>query len=136
MSVNLQFLIFMISAPPGLRKRLDHVIECCSDVSCLQVHRLRTEVLAMEHTLQASHAEKLELVQDKLRLAEALCRATDILAGMRPRIISEAGCPCRAETVCSSASGMPAGLRVFCVLKATCPLTAHAVQALTCWNLG
>ena len=64
----------------------------------------------MEHTLQASHAEKLELVQDKLRLAEALCRATDMLAGMRPRIISEAGCPCRAETVCSSASGMPAGI--------------------------
>jgi len=90
----------------------------------------------MEHTLQASHAGKLELVQEKLRLAEALCRATDMLAGMRPRIISEAGCPCRAEIVCSGASGMPAGPRVFCVLKATCPLTAHAVQALTCWELG
>ena len=37
----------------------------------------------MEQALQASHAGKLELVREKLRLADALCRATDMLAGMR-----------------------------------------------------
>ena len=46
-----------------------------------QVHRLRAEVLEMEAALQASHAGKLELVREKLRLADALCRATDMLAG-------------------------------------------------------
>ena len=48
-----------------------------------QVHRLRAEVLEMEQALQASHAGKLELVREKLRLADALCRATDMLAGAR-----------------------------------------------------
>ena len=37
----------------------------------------------MEQALQASHAGKLELVREKLRLADALCRATDMLAGAR-----------------------------------------------------
>ena len=48
---------------------------------CYQVHRLRAEVLETEQALQRAHAGKLELVQEKLRLAEALCRATDALAG-------------------------------------------------------
>ena len=37
----------------------------------------------MEQALQASHAGKLELVKEKLRLAEALSQATDMLAGMQ-----------------------------------------------------
>lgn len=45
------------------------------------MHRLRAEVLETEQALQRAHAGKLELVQEKLRLAEALCRATDALAG-------------------------------------------------------
>ena len=50
-------------------------------MSSWQVHRLRAEILEMEQALQASHAGKLEMVQEKLRLADALCRATDMLAG-------------------------------------------------------
>ncbi len=47
------------------------------------MHRLRAEVLEIEQALQTAHANKLELVREKLRLAEALSQATDILAGMQ-----------------------------------------------------
>ena len=48
----------------------------------LQVHRLRAEVLEMEGALQRAHCGRLELVQEKLRLAAALSAATGMLAGV------------------------------------------------------
>ncbi len=46
----------------------------------------------MEATVQASHAGKLELVREKLRLADALCRATDMLAGAK-QVSGDGACP-------------------------------------------
>ncbi|CAL5224362.1 g7036 [Coccomyxa viridis] len=71
------------------------------------VHRLRAEVLEMEQALQASHAGKLELVREKLRLADALCRATDMLAAERAGSISAdmEESPVREDDDCRPAEG-------------------------------
>ena len=74
---------------------MHYVVEILSQLKGVtyqwQVHRLRAEVQEMEHALQASHAGKLELVREKLRLADALCQATDMLAGLRQE-------DCRAQS--------------------------------------